>query len=187
MLIAILAAILVGLGCVIAHYEVLRGISALASAFAIRPRQRILVIVMGGLIGHLAEALIFALALWGLMGLENLPLSHSMGESAFANALYISFETFASLGSTATFPVGALRLFTAIEALTGLLLLGWTTAFTYLAMTQFWVEHGTKDDAPCSTRTDIAVIYASQDRPWPVQHRSMDISRTSQERSPTTR
>jgi hypothetical protein len=37
-------------------------------------------------------------------------------------------------------PGGPLRLMTAVEALHGLLMIGWTASFAYVAMERFWEE-----------------------------------------------
>jgi hypothetical protein len=36
-------------------------------------------------------------------------------------------------------PHGQLRLLAGVEALNGLLLIGWTTSYTFLAMEKFWL------------------------------------------------
>lgn len=43
-----------------------------------------------------------------------------------------------SLGLGDMFPSGHLRLISAIEALNGLILIGWSTSFTFLAMRRYW-------------------------------------------------
>jgi len=49
-----------------------------------------------------------------------------------------SAETYTTIGLGDTYPLGPLRLITGIEALNGLLLIGWSASFTYLAMQKFW-------------------------------------------------
>jgi hypothetical protein len=54
------------------------------------------------------------------------------------NCLYFSAETFTSLGFGDVTPVGPIRLLAGLEALNGLLLIGWSASFTYIAMERFW-------------------------------------------------
>ena len=53
---------------------------------------------------------------------------------------YFSAETYTSLGFGDLYPVGLLRLIAGIECLNGLVLIGWSTAFIYLAMRRFWAR-----------------------------------------------
>jgi hypothetical protein len=53
--------------------------------------------------------------------------------------LAASTETYASLGFGDVYPVGVMRLVAGIEALTGLLMIGWTASFTYLEMCRHWL------------------------------------------------
>jgi hypothetical protein len=133
--------VVVSLICMLLHYEVLRGLAASSERLGIAPRQRMLYVVIGALFGHLLEMGLFAAALLMLELISPLNVAGDLTGSALDHAVYISVESFASLGSTATFPVGPLRLFVGIESLAGLLLVGWTTAFTYVSMTEFWNQH----------------------------------------------
>lgn len=52
--------------------------------------------------------------------------------------LSFSAETFTSLGLGDIVPTGPLRFLAGVEALNGLLLIGWSASYTYLAMERFW-------------------------------------------------
>lgn len=52
----------------------------------------------------------------------------------FADLVYFSVVTYSTIGIGDLFPVGAARLITGVEAIVGLLLLGWSATFTYLVM-----------------------------------------------------
>ena len=58
------------------------------------------------------------------------------------NCLYFSAETYTSLGFGDLTPVGPVRLLAGVEALNGLLLIGWSASFLYLAMERFWGADG---------------------------------------------
>jgi len=57
---------------------------------------------------------------------------------SFENCLYFSAETYTSLGFGDLTPAGPLRLLSGVEALNGLVLIGWSASFTYIAMERFW-------------------------------------------------
>jgi hypothetical protein len=50
----------------------------------------------------------------------------------------LSAETYSSLGFGDVIPFGAIRLVAGVEALNGLLLIGWTASYVYIAMERFW-------------------------------------------------
>jgi hypothetical protein len=66
-------------------------------------------------------------------------LSGSAGFS-LANCLYFSAETYTSLGFGDLTPTGPIRLLAGAEALNGLLLIGWSASFAYIAVERFWKE-----------------------------------------------
>ena len=47
-------------------------------------------------------------------------------------------ETYTSLGLGDIHPTGPMRLLVGLEALAGLMLIGWSSSFTYLSMRRFW-------------------------------------------------
>lgn len=62
----------------------------------------------------------------------------SPGLVAFTERLYFSASTYASLGLGDIAPLGDFRMLAVVEVLNGLVLIGWTISFTYLAMETFW-------------------------------------------------
>jgi hypothetical protein len=59
-------------------------------------------------------------------------------DSSLATCLYFSAETFTSLGLGDLFPSGPVRMVAGAETLNGLLLIGWSASYAYLAMERFW-------------------------------------------------
>lgn len=51
---------------------------------------------------------------------------------------YFSAATYTSLGFGDIVPVGHMRMIAGAEALNGLLLIGWSVTFSFLAMEEFW-------------------------------------------------
>ena len=56
----------------------------------------------------------------------------------FSDAFYFSLTSYTTLGFGDLYPTGALRLLSGIEALNGLVMVGWTASMTYLSMERFW-------------------------------------------------
>jgi hypothetical protein len=138
MLIASILAVLLVILSTFTHYEVLRLLSAYVPRIRIRPRARLLVILFGTFSSHLLEISFYALAYFFLK--DHFDLGNFGGKFAdnFPSYLYFSAETYTTIGLGDIYPLGPLRLITGIEALNGLLLIGWSASFTYLAMQKFW-------------------------------------------------
>lgn len=120
------------------HYEVLRLLSVYVPRIRIRPRARLLAVLLGTFFGHLLEISFYALAYYFLK--DHFELGNFGGKfsDSFSSYLYFSAETYTTIGLGDIYPLGPLRLITGIEALNGLLLIGWSASFTYLTMQKFW-------------------------------------------------
>ena len=59
---------------------------------------------------------------------------------------YYSAVTYTSLGFGDVIPVGPLRLLSAIEALTGLVLIAWTASFAFFLMQRLWQDRAAGAD-----------------------------------------
>lgn len=131
------------------HYEALRLLSAM------HPRRwsghvNIGVLIVCIIVVHCLEALVFALGFWfadqklGLGGLTGFGGPGGIFASdvhAQPNALvyaYFALETFTTQSLGDIYPVGATRLIASIEPLVGLILIGWSTSFTYVMMRRDW-------------------------------------------------
>lgn len=103
-----------------------------------------LVVIFSVICIHLLEILYFGVGYW--VGHDILQIGTFEGiRGQFIiqpkDYLYFSAETYTSLGIGDAYPVGDLRLIASIESLVGLLLIGWSTSFTYIAMTKYWNKH----------------------------------------------
>jgi hypothetical protein len=54
--------------------------------------------------------------------------------------MYFSVETYSSLGFGDLVPIGPVRMLAGVEALNGLLLIGWSASYAYIAMERFWTN-----------------------------------------------
>ena len=135
---ALLASLGLVIVCVLMHYEALRVIGS-AAAGVLNHRRAVLVVIFGVLAAHLAEIALYAAALWlghrlGFGSLDGTGAPHA------AQYLYLSAETYTTLGLGDIYPNGDLRLIAAFEPLIGMLMIGWSGSYTYLAVQRYWVD-----------------------------------------------
>lgn len=141
--------ILLVLLTVMVHYEAMRLISLLLPHLKIQPRLRILAVIYGVILAHTIEIWIFAFAYYFLS--EHLSLGDFTGlpTTHFFDYVYFSVVVYTSLGFGDLLPLQHVRLIAGMEALLGLVMIGWSASFTYLMMEKFWkdhpVRHGHKD------------------------------------------
>jgi hypothetical protein len=154
MITAMGASALLVLVTILIHYEVLRFTSERLADLPLPPRPRIVVVVLAAFAAHTVEVWLYGGAYW-LLTLQ-LGVGSFGGDppaAGFEDCLYLSVVTYTSLGLGDLYPVSHARLLAGVEALNGLLLIGWSASFTYLAMQRYWPLHksrrrqGTADDA----------------------------------------
>lgn len=120
------------------HYEALRFCNdRLQDIDWIAARAKVLIAVSAAFCSHLAHIALFA---GGYALLQDTSMGGLHGEfnHLASGFLYFSAETYTSLGFGDVYPTGAMRLIAGIEALTGLLLISWSSSFTYLEMARHW-------------------------------------------------
>jgi hypothetical protein len=125
-------------GCVLLQYEYLIVLWRRLSVHGGHRRVKVLYAIFAVLLLHVLEICIFAIALWLLTGWP--AVGRLAGEEArgFFDYLYFSAVTFTTVGFGEIWPIGAIRLMCAVEAVTGFVLITWSAAFTYLEMERFW-------------------------------------------------
>lgn len=121
------------------HYEVLSSLNLRLPALAMPSRAKLLVVIFAAFLAHALEIALYGFALFGLVqyigGVGGLT---GAGDSSLQNCLYFSAETYSSLGFGDLIPNGPIRLLAGVEALNGLLLIGWSASYAYIAMERFW-------------------------------------------------
>lgn len=138
-LVAVASFIVTGLVVVI-HYE---GLHALARRYSARKPTRdrgvILRIIFALLTLHIVEIWCYGIAYWTLLHIPDTGFVHGEhGMDTLFDAIYLSATTYSTLGFGDLAPVGAIRLLSGLESLTGLLLITWSASFTYLEMSRYW-------------------------------------------------
>jgi len=123
--------------CVAVHYEALRAISGLHPQHW-RGRIGVSGVIVCLIVVHCVEALVFGVGYW--LGSEVLKLGTFVGPTTMTPFVYAYFalETFTTQSLGNVYPTGPLRLIAAVEPLVGLILIGWSTSFTFLAMQRNW-------------------------------------------------
>lgn len=138
MLIAMSLSFLLVLATMLIHFEVLRRTSALLPRCGPAGQSRVLVVMIGAFSAHMLEVSLYAGAFFVLE--HGFSVGTILGQPAegFMDYLYYSTVMYTSLGLGDVFPSGHLRVISGIEALNGLVLIGWSTSFTFLAMRRYW-------------------------------------------------
>jgi hypothetical protein len=124
------------------HYEVLRGLNARLPGLALPDRFKLLVVIAVAFVAHAVEILLYAVAVYVLVGHLGAGNLAGSADSLFEACLYFSAQTYTSLGFGDVSPTGPVRFLAGVEALNGLLLIGWTASFTYISMERFWNPRG---------------------------------------------
>jgi hypothetical protein len=122
------------------HYEALRGLSAGLPALRVPSRGKLLVVIFVTFLAHALEIVLYATAFFALVRAGGLGSVGDAAQFSFPISIYFSAETYTSLGYGDISPTGDLRLLAGTEALNGLLLIGWSASYTYIAMERFWQE-----------------------------------------------
>ncbi len=139
LLVACVAALVTGL-VVLIHYEGLHGLARRYSGRSpTRDRGVMLRIIFALLALHIVEIWCYGLTFWLLLKVPGTGFVH--GEHGLDNlfdAIYLSATTYTTLGFGDLAPVGAIRLVSGLESLTGFLLVTWSASFTYLEMSRYW-------------------------------------------------
>jgi len=121
------------------HYECLSGLNAHLPALKMPSRTKLLVVIFTTFIAHVAEMVVYGVAIFMLASSGIGGGLRGSDASSLLDCIYFSAETYTSLGFGDVSPFGALRLLVAAEALNGLLLIGWSASYAYIAMERYWV------------------------------------------------
>lgn len=138
MLVAMTLSFALVLATIFIHFEGLRWTSILLPRCASIGRASVLVVVVGVFAAHMLEIMLYAGAYFALEHVVSVGALKGQHEGAFMDYLYYSTVMYTSLGLGDVFPTGHLRVISGIESLNGLVLIGWSTSFTFLAMRRYW-------------------------------------------------
>jgi len=141
MISAMIACVILVALTLLIHYEALRITSDLLPRIHVPPRWRIVFVVFCAFTAHTFKVWLYALAYYLFVDVLGLGQFSGGTEPGFFELIYFSAVVYTSLGFGDILPVGQVRLIAGVEALVGLLMIGWSASFTYLSMEKFWPLH----------------------------------------------
>jgi len=142
MFIAIVITIaLVALTTVI-HYEVLSALNHRLPALNLPSRSKLLVVLFATFLAHCVEIVLYGVALYAMVAWWFIGGLTGAAQASLLDCIFLSAEAFTSIGFGPVVPTGATRMLFGAEALNGLLLIGWSASYAYLAMERYWVPRG---------------------------------------------
>ena len=136
-LLASALALLLVLIVVTMHYEALRLLGRTLGAH-VHKRIGVLLVMLGLLVAHALEIWVFAFGYMFANWAPNMGYIVGVENPDEFDYMYLSSMVYATVGFGDLVPVGAMRMISAAEALTGLALITWSASFTFLAMQKFW-------------------------------------------------
>lgn len=123
--------------CVTLHLTVLRLLNDhVLPRFQRHSRVAVGIMVLIAVVAHLLEIWVFAVAILVLGSWGNREFAEELQLDGF-DAFYYSAVSYTSLGAE-PLRESSLRMLTAIEALTGLILITWTASFVFIVMQRTW-------------------------------------------------
>lgn len=147
MTISVLACLFLVLISTVLHYEVLRGLHGGLPTLRVPRRAKLLVVMFTTFLTHAAQMALYGGAFYSLVRWLGAGTLDGSAGFSLSTCMYFSAETYTSLGFGDLTPVGPVRLLAGVEALNGLLLIGWSASFLYIAMQRFWPQ-GTSPSTP---------------------------------------
>lgn len=99
--------------------------------------KRLVVGMLALLLVHAAEIQIFGLGIYSYAMLTGEQLG-GQSQERLIDYLYFSYATYTSLGLGDIYPEESIRLIVGIEALTGLLMIGWSASMTVVLFRREW-------------------------------------------------
>ena len=134
--------ILVGVGIVIftvlIHHETLYLLYHRLQQPYFHPRFRLMLGVIGALMAHFIEILVFAVGYHSLMLVDRYGTLVSPFFEGFNDIVYFSFVTYSSLGYGDIRPEGPIRFIAGMEVLAGMVMIAWTASFLFGLIRNAW-------------------------------------------------
>jgi voltage-gated potassium channel Kch len=125
---------------IVVHYEALRLLSGVLPVVHVAPRAKLILVLISAFFSHALQILLYALAYVWFVNVLGIGAFKGLAELTLLDSLYFSAETFTSLGFGDIVPTGPLQLLAGSETLIGLLLIGWSASYTFVAMERFWAQ-----------------------------------------------
>lgn len=120
------------------HYEALERLNYGIGSWRMRPRARVLALIVAIMVLHIAEIWIFGVGIYAASLFPGLGAIVGTDSLMLLDAIYVSATTYTTLGFGDLTPVGPIRLLVGTESLVGFVMLTWSASFTYLEMQRYW-------------------------------------------------
>lgn len=120
------------------HFVFLRSISLALSRLPVRKDSAVLLTICGVFLAHIIEIALYAVAFYWLVNGARVGELLGPVSASFMDYFYYSTVMYTSLGIGDIYPSNHLRIISGLETLNGLVLIGWSTSFTFLTMRRFW-------------------------------------------------
>ena len=127
--------------CVIVHYEGLRLLTDRMEVPRHHDRGRIIFLILWMLAMHVVGIWLFGLAYYIQLNLFEIGELAGIGEPTLIDCVYFSAMSYTTIGLGDIVPIGAIRVMTGMEGLTGLVLITWSASYTFLVMLKTWNMH----------------------------------------------
>ncbi len=134
------------LACVIVHGSIMQN-----AAKVIFPVNRdvnfskIGLLILVAIISHLVQIVMFEFSyVWMVSDPRHGAISGTENPD-WGDLFYFSAVTYTSTGYGDLTPTGNLRFLAMIEALTGLIMVAWTTSFAFLLMQRYWIAQAERE------------------------------------------
>jgi len=128
------------------HYNALLYLTGFLHRRTMHVRRWVAVSILGLLMAHVIEVSFFAVgyAVLGYVDAYGDLIGQGFEEDKFLDYWYFSFVSYTSLGFGDITPTKLLRVMTAFETLTGLIMIAWSASFLFVQMQHFWEEDSTQ-------------------------------------------
>ncbi len=139
--IAVIATIITVTLCVIVHYEGLRILTDSLKVPRHHDRARVVFLILCLLVLHVISIWLFGIAYYVQLNFFDVGALSGMQSPNLFDCVYHSAMSYTTIGFGDIVPVGALRLMTGMEGLTGLVMITWSASYTFLVMLKTWNMH----------------------------------------------
>ncbi|MFC0446090.1 ion channel [Pseudidiomarina halophila] len=109
---------------------------------SLRRRARIMILLGGLFLAHVAEVAFFGIGGWLLISFADTTINGSLGgleaSPELADFLFLSIASYTTVGFSEAYPLGPIRFLFGIESLIGFMLITWTASLSFLEMQHHW-------------------------------------------------
>jgi len=137
MLLVILTSLLLVALTAAMHYEVIHWLGERIPTLQSPARSRLMIVIFATSFSHAAQMVLYGAALYALVNWAGAGRLEGPDGPGLAACIYFSAESYTSLGFGDIKPTGPIRMVTSIEALNGLILIGWTACYLFMEAERF--------------------------------------------------